>query len=156
MVQASASAPKKPRGLKTLLVEDQVRFRDYFKKILHKEFPNMLIEEAANGIETLQKVISLAPDLIFMDIRLQGEDGLELTRIIKSQHPHIKIVILTVFDLPEYRSAALQNGVQGFFVKGLTPWREIVALVKSISSPAGGIAAPVKQTRRTSRAPDRR
>ena len=151
MVQASASASKKTRGLKTLLVEDQVHFRDYFKKILHEEFPKMLIEEAANRIETLKKVTSFAPDLIFMDIRLPDEEGLELARIIKSQHPHIKIVMLTFFNLPEYRIAALQHGVEAFFIKGLTPWKEIVALVKSISSRAGGITAPVKRTRRKSR-----
>jgi len=139
MVQSSASVPKEEE-FKTLLVEDQVRFRQYFKEILHKEFPKMLIEEAANGIETLQKVTSFAPDLIFMDIQLKGRDGvdgLELTRKIKSQHPPIKIVMLTVFDLPEYRQAAERYQAEDFVIKGITPLREIVALVKSISSKIG-------------------
>jgi len=117
-----------------LLVEDKGSFRQVVKEGLHKEFPKMLIEEAANGVETLQKVTSLAPDLIFMDIHLPGENGLELTRRIKTQHPHIKIVILTVFNLPEYRQAAAQYAVEDFVIKGLTPLSEIVALVKSISS----------------------
>jgi len=137
MVQSSASAPEKTKEFKTLLVEDQVRFRGYFKEMLHKQFPKMLIEEAGSGIEALKKVSSFAPDLIFMDIQLRnedGENGLELTRRIKTQHPHIKIVILTVFNLPEYRQAAAQYGVEDFVIKGLTPLSEIVALVKSISS----------------------
>ena len=134
------------KEFKTLLVEDHVVFRHFIKKSLHKNFPKMLIEEAADGIEALQKVASFAPDLIFMDIRLQGENGLDLTRKIKSNHPHIKVVILTVFDLPEYRQAARQYGVQDFVIKGITPWREVVALVKSISSPSAKIVTPVKST----------
>ena len=97
----------------------------------------MLIEEAADGIETVGKVTSFAPDLIFMDIQLHHEDGLRLTRQIKSQHPQIEIVMLTVFDLPEYRKAAQEYGVQDFVVKGLTPFSEIVALVKFISQKIG-------------------
>ncbi len=106
----------------------------------------MLVEEAANGIETMQKVTSFAPDLIFMDIRLHDEDGLELTKRIKSQHPQIKIVMLTVFDFPEYRRAAQRYGVEDFVIKGITPWKEVVALVKSFSSPSKKIAAPLKST----------
>ncbi len=97
----------------------------------------MLIEEATNGIETLQKVSSFHPDLIFMDIQLKDENGLELTGKIMSQHPDIKIVILTVFDLPEYRQAAQRYGVHDFVIKGLTPLKEILKLVKSISSRIG-------------------
>ncbi len=123
-----------------LLVEDRDSFRQLLKEGLHKQFPKMLIKEAADGIETLQKVTSFAPDLIFMDIRLPGENGLELTRRIKSLHPHVKIVVLTVCDLPEYREAAQRYGVDEFVVKGITPWKEIVALVKSISS---NIAKPI-------------
>ncbi len=140
MVQSSASAPEQTKEFKTLLVEDHIVFRHYFKRSLHKEFPKMLIEEATNGTEALEKVSSFAPDVIFMDIQLRsedGEDGLELTRKIKNQHAHIKIVILTVFDLPEYRQAAQRYGVQDFVIKGITPWKEIVALVKSISSKIG-------------------
>ncbi len=137
MAKSSASGPKETKEFKTLLVEDHVGFRHAFKTILHKEFPEMLIEEAANRIETLQKITSFAPDLIFMDIQLKGEDrvdGLELTREIKGQHPHIKVVILTTFDLPEYRQAAQQYGIQDFVIQGLTPLSEVLAMVKSVSS----------------------
>ncbi len=140
MLQSGASASEETRKFKMLLVEDRDSFRQLLKEGLHKQFPKMLIKEAADGNETLQKVTSFAPDLIFMDIRLPGENGLELTRRIKSLHPRIKIVILTVYDLPEYREAAQRYGVDDFVVKGITPWKEIVALVKSISSK---IAKPI-------------
>jgi len=137
MVRSSPSAPDQAKEFKTLLVEDHVPFRHFFKKSLYKEFPKILIEEATNGTEALEKVTSFVPDLIFMDIHLQDENGLELTRKIKNLHAYIEIVILTVFDLPEYRQAAKRYGVQDFIIKGLTPWKEIVALVKSISSKMG-------------------
>ncbi len=140
MVQPSASSSRKTKKFKMLLVEDRVSFRRFLKEDLHKQFPKMLIEEAADGIETLQKVTSFAPDLIFMDIHLPGENGLELTRKIKSRYPHIKVAILTVYDTPEYREVAKQYGAEDFVIKGLTPWKEIVALVRSISSK---IAKPI-------------
>ncbi len=137
MVKARASSCGKAKKFKLLLVEDKDSLRQLFKEDLLKQFPKVLIEEAPDGIEALQKVISFDPDLIFMDIHLPNENGLELTKRIKSQHPNIKIVILTIYDLPEYREAAQRFGVEDFVVKGLTPWKEIMALVKSISSKIG-------------------
>ncbi len=133
MVQSSASGSEETKKFKILLVEDQGPFRRFVKESLHKQFPKMLIEEAGDGTEALQKVTSFAPDLIFMDIQLPGESGLELTKKIKGRHPHIGIVILTFYDLPEYRKAAQRYGVKDFVIKGLTTWSEIVGLVKSAS-----------------------
>ncbi len=93
----------------------------------------MVIEEAGDGDEVLQKVEELCPALIFMDIRLPGENGLQLTKRIKKKHSDIKIVILTTYDLPEYREAALQYGANSFMTKDSLSWEEIDALIKSIS-----------------------
>ncbi len=137
MVKSRASATEERKRFKLLLVEDRDSLRQLFKEDLLKQFPKMLIEEAPDGIEALQKVTSFDPDLVFMDIHLPDENGLELTRRIKSQYPRMKIVILTVYDFPEYREAAQRCGVEDFVIKGLTSWREIVALVRSISSKIG-------------------
>jgi DNA-binding NarL/FixJ family response regulator len=94
----------------------------------------MVIEEAGDGNEVLEKVENLCPALIFMDIRLPGENGLQLTKKIKKNHSDIKIVILTTYDLPEYREAAFQYGANCFMTKDSLDWGEIDTLIKSISS----------------------
>ena len=104
--------------LKTLIVEDSAVFRKAFKEALCKRFPFMAVEEALDGKAALEKVISFLPHLVFMDIRLPGQNGLELTRKIKTSHPNIAIIILTDYDLPEYREAARSGGADGFIPKG--------------------------------------
>ena len=119
---------------KTLIVEDNASFRQYFKENLQIRFPSMVIEEVGDGNEVLPKVEVLSPALIFMDIRLPGENGLQLTKKIKKNHSDIKIVILTSYDLPEYREAAFQYGANSFMTKDSLNWGEIDTLIKSISS----------------------
>ena len=117
--------------LRALIVEDNRLFRDAFKAELHGRFPSLLIEEAENGEEALQKINVVQPDLIFMDMHLAGMNGLELARRIKNDFPLIRIAMLTGYDMPEYRLAASQQGVHHFFVKDLLDWEEIMEFVQS-------------------------
>jgi DNA-binding NarL/FixJ family response regulator len=119
--------------LRVLIVEDNGIFRETFKKGLLDYFPSMVIEEAGNADEALQKIKEGPPHLIFMDIRLPGVNGLQLTQRIKKNFPDIDIAILTDYDLPEYRQAAVQCGADRFFVKNSFKWDELEALVRSIS-----------------------
>ncbi len=77
----------------------------------------MVIDEASEGNEALQKVRSLHPGLIFMDVRLPGENGFQLTKRIKATYPDIRVIILTGYDILEYREAAIRSGVDGFIAK---------------------------------------
>jgi DNA-binding NarL/FixJ family response regulator len=122
----------KPNAFRTLIVDDSASFRELLYGILSSRFPSIDIEEAENGTEALDKIESLRPDLIFMDIRLPGENGLELTKKINTKYPHLIIVILTSYDLPEYREAALRNGADHFMAKGSATGEEIVQLVRSL------------------------
>jgi DNA-binding NarL/FixJ family response regulator len=115
-----------------LIVEDNRNFREAFKKSLGDYFPSMIIEEAGDGKEALQKAYGISPQLIFMDIRLPGMNGLQVTQKIKKDCPGITIAILTDYDLPEYRQAALQYGADRFFVKDSFKWEEVEGLVKLI------------------------
>ncbi|MBP1695690.1 MAG: response regulator receiver protein [Deltaproteobacteria bacterium] len=117
---------------KTMLVEDNSSFRQMVKNNLKDQFPSMDIIEAGDGIEAFQKIDSHHPNLIFMDIQLPGENGLELTRKIKADHPEAIVIILTSHDLPEYREAAIQNKANYFFSKDSIKADEIFRLVKSI------------------------
>jgi len=102
----------------TLLVEDNADFRRALSDILLSYFPLMGVEEAGDGEEALGKVEYQRPDLIFMDIQLPGENGLEVTRQIKRVYADIVIVILTSYGLPEYRQQAFRNGADCFLSKG--------------------------------------
>ena len=117
---------------KTMLVEDNTAYRQAVKNDLQLQFPSMNIIEAADGVEAFQKIDSQSPNLIFMDISLPGENGLELTRKIKADHPEAIVIILTSHDLPEYREAAIQNKANYFFSKDSIKADEIFRLVKSI------------------------
>jgi two-component system response regulator YesN len=120
--------------LRVLIVEDNQIFREAFKTRLHDQFPSMVVEEASNGDEALQRVGEARPVLIFMDVRLPGANGLQLTRKIKKDLPGIHIAILTDHDLPEYRKAAVEYGADRFFVKSSFKWDEVETLVKSIQA----------------------
>jgi len=122
---------------KVLLVEDSLHFRLLLKENLKDRFPSMVVEEATEGIEAMQKIDSVCPDLVFMDIRLPGENGLSLTKRIKAQCPDIKVIILTSYDLPEYRQTASQLGASHFIAKGSTTMEEILDMVDSISAELG-------------------
>jgi DNA-binding NarL/FixJ family response regulator len=125
------------RSFKTLLVEDNASFRHTLFDILSTQFPSITIEEAADGKEALQKIESTLPNLVFMDIKLPGENGLQLTQKIKAKYPELIIIVLTSYDLPEYREAAYQYGANYFIVKGLSTNEEILALVRSILKDSG-------------------
>jgi YesN/AraC family two-component response regulator len=118
--------------LRVLLVEDNRTYREAFKKALCDHFRSLIVEEAKNADEALQKINAVPPHLIFMDIRLPGKNGLHLTQQIKKDYPNIHIAIVTGYDVPEYRQAAVQSGAEGFFVKESLKWDEIKALVESI------------------------
>ena len=104
--------------------------------MLQIRFPTMKIEEEPDGSELFSKMDAFHPDIVFMDIRLPGENGLKLTKKIKMIYPDVTVVILTSYDLLEYRQAAFQNKADHFFLKD-SPSSDFLALVESIR--------PVKQ-----------
>lgn len=118
--------------IRVLIVEDNERFRQAFKDNLQIVSPDLHIQEAIEGKECLEKVETFRPQLVFMDIRLPGENGLSLTKKIKANHPEMLVVVLTSYDNPEYRDAALQSGASRFVSKDSLNFEEMAALIKSI------------------------
>ena len=115
---------------RTLLVEDSMGFRTTLHDMLHERFPCIEILEAETGDEALSVTTSYRPDLVLMDIKLPGENGLELTRKIKDADDAIRIVILTSFDLPEYREVAFSHGASDFLCKETVSPGDIVSLIQ--------------------------
>jgi two-component system response regulator YesN len=122
--------------LKTLIVEDNSTFRRSLKEVLCTRFPSIDVEEAADGKEALQKIAAHVPEIVFMDIKLPGENGLQITKKVKAKYPEIIVIIFTYYDLPEHREAAFQCGANHFLSKG-TSTQEVVQLVQSIISEKG-------------------
>jgi DNA-binding NarL/FixJ family response regulator len=118
--------------LDTLIVEDNTTFRKSLAEMLTERFNNMRVSEASNSVEAEDMIAMRLPDLIFMDVRLPGESGLELTRRIKSQHRNVTVIMLTNYDLQEYREAASKYGADYFMPKGSSSWEEIISLVEEI------------------------
>jgi DNA-binding NarL/FixJ family response regulator len=121
-------------NLKTLIVEDNATFRGLLRDSLQSLFPTMMIQEATEGNEALQRVDTFRPELIFMDIRLPGENGLQLTHRIKTNYPDTKVIILTAYDVPEYREAATRCGASCFLAKDSLNLGQVETLVKSVLS----------------------
>ena len=116
--------------LRAMTVEDNIPFRETFKGNLLSEIPSMEIIEAANGEEAFKGLASYPIDLVFMDIRLPGENGLDLTRKIKAKYKDVTIAMLTNYDLAEYYEAAALCGADGYIVKDSMKWDQISAMVK--------------------------
>jgi DNA-binding NarL/FixJ family response regulator len=119
-------------SFKVMLVEDDDGFRRTLAALLLSGFPNMVLDEAADGAEAMEKVKSFLPQLIFMDVKLPGENGFAMTRKIRAPYPDIKVVILTSHDFPEYREAARACGAYHFLSKGSSTAEEIQDLVEGL------------------------
>ena len=119
---------------KIILVEDDDHFRLILRRLIEGRFPLTSIEEAREGNEAMEKIKAFHPDLIFMDIRLHKENGLVLTKKIKELYPQAQVIVLTGFDLPEYREAALESGASFFASKQKSSVKDILEFVDTALS----------------------
>jgi DNA-binding NarL/FixJ family response regulator len=103
--------------LTTLLVEDNASFRKVVRDELLARFSSMKVIEASNREEAFKGLTSFPADLIFMDISLPGQNGIMLTKQIKTLDQDIVVVMLSGYDLDDYRKAAVQSGANGFLGK---------------------------------------
>jgi DNA-binding NarL/FixJ family response regulator len=119
-------------NLRTLIVEDNAVFRDFLKGELRRFSPTMVVYEAADGHEALGKMEALRPKLIFMDIHLPGESGIQLTQKITTRYPETKVIVLTSYDCPEYREAVFRSGGIGYIPKESLAYVQLEKLIKSL------------------------
>jgi DNA-binding NarL/FixJ family response regulator len=133
--------------IRVLLADDQALVRGGFRALLDARDDIEVVGEAADGRAALALARSLLPDVILMDIRMPGLDGLEATRQIAAD-PHlaaVRIVILTTFELDEYLFDALRFGASGFLVKDTEP-ADLVTAVRVVA--AGDSLLSPRLTRR--------
>ena len=134
-----------------LIVENNDFFRRSFKEILKMYIPSLSVAESADGSDALTKINESFPDIVFMDIRLPGKNGLDLTREIKGHHPDLVVSIFTSYDLPEYRKIAEEYGADHFLLKDALTGAEIAAMVKAVIEKKKGSAPGRNQKRRNLR-----
>jgi len=120
--------------LETFIVEDNATDRRFPRDSLQSLSPSMIIQEATEGIGGLQRVDALRPELVFMDIRLSGESGLQPTHTIEANYPDTKVILLTAYNVPEYPEAATRCGASYFPAKDDLNLGQVETLVKSVLS----------------------
>ena len=104
--------------IKVLIVDDQELFRESLKVVLSVS-ETIQVTDAVPGVsQALRSAEQKHPDVVLMDIRMPGMDGVEGTRLFKKRWPDIKIIVLTTFDDDEYVFGALKNGASGYLLKG--------------------------------------
>ena len=101
-----------------LIVDDHSGFRGSVSNLLHQRFPFIEVDEVDRGVDALRRIRERGADLVLLDIRLSGVSGILLTKTIKSGWDGITVVVLSAFDLPQYRQAAFRSGADCFLYKG--------------------------------------
>ncbi len=119
---------------KILIVDPNGPFRRSLKKILINRFPFVDIREASDTGDASAMVPDFRPNLLFLELHLPSESGLDLARRIKSAHPDIIVVILTSYDIPEYQEAAAESGIEHLVPKDDWTGEDMIDLVQTILS----------------------
>jgi DNA-binding NarL/FixJ family response regulator len=123
-----------------VLVDDQELLRMGFRMVLDAQPDLELVGEAGDGEEALAVVARLQPDVVLMDVRMPGIDGVETTRRIVERGDRSRVIILTTFDLDEYAYAALRAGASGFLLKDAQP-ADLVSAIRAVAS-GDAVVAP--------------
>lgn len=129
-------------AISVILADDQPLLRKGFRMVLEEEEGIVVVGEASDGAEALDLVGRLHPDVVVMDIRMPGMDGIEATRAILAADPRARILILTTFDLDEYAFGALRLGASGFVLKDILP-AEFTRAIRSVADGDAVIAPSV-------------
>jgi DNA-binding NarL/FixJ family response regulator len=118
--------------IRVLIVDDQTLVREGFRMILDAQEDIEVVGEAADGLEASAQARALRPDVVLMDVRMPGRDGLEATREILSEMPETHVLILTTFDLNEYVYEAMKAGASGFLLKDV-PRSQLIEGVRTVA-----------------------
>ena len=118
--------------IRVLLADDQPLIRLGFRMVLSSAPDIELVGEAETGAAAVDLPTALRPDVVLMDVRMPGMDGIDTTRRIFSESPQSRVLILTTFDLDEYAYAALNAGASGFLLKDAQP-AELIAAIRTIA-----------------------
>ena len=120
-------------SLGVLIADDQALMRAGFRLILEAEADLDVVGEAADGLEAVAAAQRLRPDIVLMDVRMPGLDGIEATRRLINSDCTAKVLMLTTFDMDEYVYESLRAGASGFLLKDVPP-EQLVAGIRAVVS----------------------
>jgi DNA-binding NarL/FixJ family response regulator len=123
-----------------LLVDDQELLRMGFRMVLRAQEGLEVVGEAGDGAEAVALTRKLEPDVVLMDVRMPGMDGVQATRALVDGGSRSHIIILTTFDLDEYAHAALRAGASGFLLKD-APTADLLSAIRAVAS-GDAVVAP--------------
>ncbi|MGW2018725.1 response regulator [Streptomyces sp. NPDC001927] len=123
-----------------LIADDQAMQRFGFRMLLESQDDMTVVGEAPNGTEAIRLVDRYRPDVVLMDIRMPGLDGIEATRRIVAAGARTRVLIVTTFDLDEYAYEGLRAGASGFLVKDAQP-EELLSGIRAVAS-GDAVVAP--------------
>jgi DNA-binding NarL/FixJ family response regulator len=123
-------------SIRVVLVDDQAMVRTGLRMVLAAEPDIEVVGEAADGAAGVRVVTETVPDVVLLDVRMPGMDGLEAARRIIAADLPTKVVVLTTFDEDEYVAAALRAGVSGFLLK-VAPPEDLVVAVRTVAAGQG-------------------
>ncbi len=126
--------------IRIVLADDQGLVRAGFRMILRGEEDLDVVGEAEDGLQAVELASTVDPDVILMDIRMPGLDGIEATKRIAASHPAVRVVVLTTFDLDEYVYAALRAGASAFLLKDAKE-AQLLAAIRVVAD-GGSLFAP--------------
>ena len=131
--------------IRVLLVDDQSLLRMGFRLILEAEPDMEVVGEAGDGASGVSMASALHPDVVLMDVRMPGMDGIKATASIIEAGPASKVLILTTFDLDQYVFAGLKAGASGFMLKDAPP-AELLAAIRTVAD-GDAVLAPTATRR---------
>jgi DNA-binding NarL/FixJ family response regulator len=125
--------------LQVLIVDDHRMFREGVRSRLEQEPDIQVVGEASSGQEAFALVEQTNPTIVTLDIRLPDTSGIEVARLLRQQHPELKILILSAYDFDQYVEAVVRLGIDGYLLKD-SPLEELVQALREIAS--GGAVLP--------------
>jgi DNA-binding NarL/FixJ family response regulator len=131
--------------VRVLLVDDEPLLRMAFTMVLDAQSDMVPVGEAGDGAQAVRQARALRPDVVLMDVRMPGMDGIEATARIVEGCPESKVLILTTFDLDAYAFAGLKAGASGFLLKNALP-EELLGAIRAVA--AGDAVVAPRVTRR--------
>lgn len=127
-------------SIRILLVDDEPLLRLGFRLVLDSQPDMRVIGEASDGAAAVHQTAEPDPDVVLMDVRMPGTDGIEATKRIVAEHGRSRVLILTTFDLDEYAYAALRVGASGFLLKNAPP-QDLLSGIRAVAS-GDAVVAP--------------
>ena len=130
--------------ISVVLADDQALMRMGFRMVLEAEEDIAVVGEASDGTSALAQAKALHPDVILMDVRMPGMNGIEATERIARECPGTRVLILTTFDLAEYAFAGLRAGASGFLLKDTRP-AELAEAIRTVASGEAVVSPRITQ-----------